>query len=78
MPGVASAAGSGIWSRRRDEITFDRLQKVPSRALCFVRSLCSIWVMWIGARSVLLTRRCFWDEAGALPLRLDCLVALSS
>ncbi|XP_008660362.1 uncharacterized protein [Zea mays] len=27
MPGVASAAGSGIWSRRRDEITFDRLQK---------------------------------------------------
>ncbi|TVU47809.1 hypothetical protein EJB05_07418 [Eragrostis curvula] len=29
MPGVASASGSGsgIWSRRRDEITFDRLQK---------------------------------------------------
>ncbi|VAH88516.1 unnamed protein product [Triticum turgidum subsp. durum] len=24
---VASASGSGIWSRRRDEITFDRLQK---------------------------------------------------
>ncbi|KAG2553542.1 hypothetical protein PVAP13_9KG533000 [Panicum virgatum] len=27
MPGVPSASGSGIWSRRRDEITFDRLQK---------------------------------------------------
>ncbi|KAL6648511.1 hypothetical protein ACP70R_012735 [Stipagrostis hirtigluma subsp. patula] len=27
MPGVASPSGSGIWSRRRDEITFDRLQK---------------------------------------------------
>ncbi|XP_062210479.1 uncharacterized protein LOC133911978 [Phragmites australis] len=27
MPGAASASGSGIWSRRRDEITFDRLQK---------------------------------------------------
>jgi hypothetical protein len=48
MPGVASAAGSGIWSRRRDEITFDRLQKVPSRALCFVRSQSSIWVVGIG------------------------------
>lgn len=37
MPGVAaetavaSASGSGIWSRRRDEITLDRLQKVGSR-----------------------------------------------
>ncbi|WVZ56124.1 hypothetical protein U9M48_006701 [Paspalum notatum var. saurae] len=36
MPGVASASGSGIWSRLRDEITFDRLQKfwndLPSQA----------------------------------------------
>lgn len=70
MPGVASAAGSGIWSRRRDEITFDRLQKVPSRALGFVRSLSSIWVMGIGGGSVLLPWRNFWDGARALPLRL--------
>ncbi|CAL4921662.1 unnamed protein product [Urochloa decumbens] len=27
MPGVPFASGSGIWSRRHDEITFDRLQK---------------------------------------------------
>jgi len=26
---VAEAAPSAIWSRRRDEITFDRLHKVP-------------------------------------------------
>ncbi|KAL6596328.1 hypothetical protein ACP70R_047692 [Stipagrostis hirtigluma subsp. patula] len=32
MPGVASPSGSGIWSRRRDEITFDRLQKVFDNA----------------------------------------------
>nr|CAB3496564.1 unnamed protein product [Digitaria exilis] len=33
MPGVPSASGSGIWSRRRDEITFDRLQKVFEDAI---------------------------------------------
>jgi hypothetical protein len=32
MPGLAAAPGSGIWSRRRDEVTPDRLHKVPSGA----------------------------------------------
>ena len=45
MPGVPSASGSGMWSRRRDEIMFDRLQKVPSRARCSGRRLGSIRVM---------------------------------
>ena len=55
MPGVLSTSGSGMWSRRWDEITFDRLQKVPSRARCSGRKLGSIRVMGgSGGWSVLL------------------------
>jgi hypothetical protein len=45
---VASASGSGIWSRRRDEITFDRLQKVRSRARCSGAMVALIRVVRIG------------------------------
>lgn len=64
MPGVPSASGSGIWSRRRDEITFDRLQKVRSRG----RRLGSIRVMANRGLVGACARRVIsGTELGALP-----------
>jgi len=65
MPGVPSASGSRMWSRWRDEITFDRLQKVPSRARCSGRRLGSIRVTGeSGVGRCSCPPRSFWDGAG--------------